>query len=185
MKKLFFTIVTFLMAICFAQTGWATIMYSVTDNTGPNYGLAFDVKNDSGFAVTSFDIFFGDTSDGLNFTDGDQFNNFLPGSQPAGWSSYSFEPQAFDDPGFFGSIDTGALAIGASVTGFNVTFNWTGTGSYDHLWYILYDENYAEVETGYTALKDPGQQVVPEPTTLLLFGFGLLGTAIISRKKRG
>lgn len=194
MKKLIFTILAFLMVFCLAQTGSASIMYSVTDGTGPRYGLAFDVKNESSSGVSGFAIFFGQTDDdGLSFTNWNECNSFSPDdtgtgpeSQPAGWFSYSFEPSpAFYDPGQFNSeINTGVLASGASATGFNVTFNWTGTGSYARLWYELYDENLEVAESGYTELKDPGTNVVPEPGTILLLGFGLLGTAAISRKKR-
>lgn len=164
------------------------IEYTATNNGGGNYTLVYNVINDTlSQDIGGFSIYFGQTADGLNFTNSFAFDHFTPGDQPVGWDSYSFEPSAIELPGQFNSDAMGAgIASGASLGGFTVSFDWTGAGSYDGLFFEVFDAdgNFSILDTGYTTLGGGnGTAPVPEPATMLLFGTGLGGVAFFRKIK--
>ncbi|MEW6521693.1 MAG: PEP-CTERM sorting domain-containing protein [Thermodesulfobacteriota bacterium] len=181
-------------AIVFLAAGsssFATeIEYTATNNSPGNYTLTFNVINDTlAQDIEWFSIYFGQTVDGLNFANTTAFSDFSPDFwgeiQPADWLSYSVEPSAIDLPGQFNSDAGGAgIASSTSLGGFTVSFDWTGVGSYDHLFFEVgnFDDdfNYILLDTGYTtAAGEP----VPEPATMLLFGTGVGGFAFFRKIK--
>ncbi|MEW6379164.1 MAG: PEP-CTERM sorting domain-containing protein [bacterium] len=182
---------TFLFCLMIiATTAKATkIEYVPTNNGGGNYTLDYTVTNDTlSDPIEWISIYFGQTSDGLNFANTGLFSNFVPDdagvSQPAGWSSYSFEPSAVDIPGQFNSdIDTSpGIAPGSWLSGFQVTFDMDASGSYDQLYFEVgnFDasHNYQILGNGYTQLAGPAP--IPEPSTIILVVLGLatLGLAM-------
>ena len=65
------------------------------------------------------------------------------------------------------------IGVGQHVSGFAVSFDWLGTGRPCSQFYEIIDPaDFHTVDSGYT---------VPEPATLLLFGFG----GMILRKRVG
>lgn len=191
-KKGLLGMVVALMFMASASMSWATtIEYTATDNGLGNYTLVYEVTNDTlSDDIAWLSIFFGQTTDGLNFNNYDQFSNFSPDydgdgtePQPTGWFSYSFEPSpAIDLPGQFNSdvVIGSGIGTGTSLGGFTVSFDWTGVGSYDDLYYEVGTSS--TIDTGYT-VQSGGPAPVPEPATILLVSAGLAGIGFLRRKK--
>ncbi len=78
-----------------------------------------------------------------------------------------------------GIFDAMALVDNAETDFFSIAFHWLGDGVPGSQTFEIYDENFTLIEQGITTTP------VPEPTTLLLLGFGLLSFAsLISKKER-
>ena len=201
MKKKFIITLLSILVLGVVQICSAGIEYTVIDSGPDNITLEFDLLNDWGEDIDWFTIYFGETTDGLNFSNTDAFTNLSPddggsGSepQPTGWYSYSFESSSIDKPAQFNSegdwdgdgVAENTIAAGSTLEGFTVSFDWNGTGTYDNLYYevgVLDTAWDYEVKAdGYTEL-DTGGSTVPEPSTVLLFGFGILGAAAMLRKE--
>ena len=87
---------------------------------------------------------------------------------PPEWDEivWDVEP-VLEDPGGYDALAMNLnIDIGESLDGFSVSFDWLGTGRPGPQYYEIIDSlDFSTIEDGYT---------VPEPTMLMLFGFGLL-----------
>ena len=87
---------------------------------------------------------------------------------PPEWDQivWQVEPVLEDDGGYDALAMNLNIDIGESLDGFSVSFDWLGTGVPGPQYYEIIDSlDSSTIEDGYT---------VPEPTMLMLFGFGLL-----------
>ncbi len=186
-----FLIFSFALLLILSTAGFAgatRILYTATDNSDGSYTLDFEVVNDIlSYEIGWLSIFFGQTTDGLNFANYDQYSNLTPDwigvTQAIDWDSYSFEYSSIDLPSQFNSdAMVSGIGVGDSLAGFSVTFDWTGAGSLDGFYFEVGDfDSWNTVGTGYTELA--GVATVPEPATLLLVGTGMLGLGIIRKRK--
>lgn len=77
-----------------------------------------------------------------------------------------------------GAYDALALVDGASLADpFIVSFVWLGTGIPGSQPFDVYDPSFTTIESGVTA-------PVPEPSTVLLIGSGLLGLAFLRKRAK-
>jgi hypothetical protein len=91
------------------------------------------------------------------------------------WDEVVWQPEPFlgDDGGYDALAKNLNIGIGQHVSGFAVGFDWLGIGNPGSQFYeIVNPTTFETIESGYT---------VPEPATLLLFGFGCM----ILRKRVG
>ena len=93
---------------------------------------------------------------------------------PADWDQivWQVEP-VFKDPGGYDALATNLnIAVGTSLSGFSVAFDWLGVGQPGSQYYEIIDPvTFGTIESGYT---------VPEPATCLLL---LSGGVLLRRKK--
>jgi hypothetical protein len=95
---------------------------------------------------------------------------------PAGsWDEVVWQPEPFlgDDGGYDALAEILSIDVGQNISGFTVSFDWLGTGTPGSQFYEIIDPiDFHTIDSGFT---------VPEPATLLLFGFG----GMILRKRVG
>jgi len=192
MKKLSMMLAAFTVGVALfgiAVSAQASkIEYTLSGTT-----LDFTVFNDTlTVPVSSFDIRFGVTSDGLNFTNTDAFANISDGTAPAGWASLALGSGALSDPWMYtGFVDTslsvpGApIGVGGSLGGFSTVFTLAGPASLDGLWFNFYDDQFNTLDSGTTVLQQEinPPDAVPEPGTIMLLGAGMGGLLLYRRKR--
>lgn len=213
MVKNYFRLLIFSMMFLFitVSMSWADYMADITyDYTGGpgSYTLDFTVSNTSNLTSTGgldyFEIFFD--------TGGNDDYSSITWINDNSWLSGADDPiSGFGgDAGFVNADDSvsfgaggGGIAMGNSLDGFKVSFDYTGSlgpEAFTFSWYANFgtsdaDNGGADVggywilgeADGYVRFEDqgdpPDQPVIPEPGTMILFGLGLLGLAGINRKK--
>jgi len=153
-------------------SGAASISASFHQLTGSQWSADFVVTGDGAPPVIGdFTLYFPETS----------FAALSLGASPAGWDSIIVQPDvALHSPGFFDSLALGpGIGNGASVGGFQVKFNFLGTGSPLPLRFDINDANFHAV---YSGLTTTAVAAVPEPETALLVLVGL--GALAGRRMR-
>ena len=126
--------------------------------------------------INDFTIYFPDAS----------FASLSLGASPAGWNSLVVQPDAaLHSPGFLDSLALGAgIGSGASVGGFEVTFNFLGAGSPPALRFDINDANFHAVYSGLTIVTPAAAVPEPETAWLVLVGLGALAGRRL-RQSRG
>lgn len=93
---------------------------------------------------------------------------------PAGnWDEIVWQPDPFlgDDGGYDAFAKNLNIGLVQSITGFAVSFDWSGTGTPGSQYYeIINPYTFETIDSGWT---------VPEPGTIILLGYGVI---LMSRK---
>lgn len=145
-----------------ASLAGATVIESAYTSLGGNSWLAeFSIVNDGSPAS-----FAGFTIDFPSATD------LVLVAFPGTWDTLLVGPDAsVQDDGFLDSFvldAANALAVGQSIGGFQVSFNYTAGALPGALPFVVNDANFQPLYAGFTTVT-----AVPEPATLLLAGMGL------------
>jgi hypothetical protein len=138
---------------------------------GNSYQYNYTITNDdlaSGFDEIS--IFFSNT----------QYQNLAVTASPFDWDSIVLQPDAFLD-GVFDSLALSApLALGDSVSGFSVSFDWLGAelpGA--QIFDVLDSSSLTVLQSGTSSVT-----AVPLPASLPLMSAALAGLAFIRQRKK-
>lgn len=145
----------------------ASIAATFHQMTGNQWIGDFVVTGDGSPSVISdFTIYFPDTS----------FAALSLGASPAGWDSLIVQPDAtLHSPGFLDSLALGSgIGAGASVSGFEVKFNFLGAGSPLPLRFDINDANFHAIYSGLTTVTPITAVPEPEVAWLVLVGLGAL-----------
>jgi hypothetical protein len=150
----------------------------LTNLGGSSYQYEFNVINDNlATGIEEFSIYFDYT----------QYENLSVVASPADWDSIVIQPSlSLPDDGFFDSLFLSApLALGASLDGFSVAFDWLGSvagpAAYGNE-FDIFDFNFNIVASGATTapVVNPPNPV-SEPSLLSLMGLVLLFVGVRKR----
>ena len=176
----------FVLLICAVFTvGSASavvIEYEQVSQSGNTYEYSYTVIND---AASTFDI----AGISIYFDVGAYENITITGSPSADWDPYFQDPiPALPFDGLADWLSYGAtIAAGEALSGFSVMFDWIGGGSgpFATQFFDIYDpDTFGLLESGETQLAGGQSPVdVPEPGSLVLLVFGLLGALRLRRSK--
>ncbi len=179
MKMLIKSFMILGLMVSLAQTVHATaITYNAVNLGGNQWEYMYTITNDTlATDINEFSILF---AYGL-------YENIAVVNSPADWDVIAFDPDLI-----FGNPDDGivdalalasGLAPGSTLGGLTVSFNWLGSNAPGTQYFMIFDPSTYEVlDSGNTTPASAAP--VPEPTTLILIGTGLLGIAGMRKKFR-
>ncbi len=173
MKKILTLSIAAVLFIGITTTANATtINYDVSNLGGNTWEYNYTVQNDSMAGdIEEFTIWF----------DYALYDNLVVTSPLLNWDEIVIQPDTFiPDDGFYDALAlSSGIAPGASETGYSVSFDWLGTGAPGSQLFEIIDANTFDIiDSGNTS-------AVPEPSTFLLIGAGLMGMALIRKKLKG
>ena len=181
---------TLVFGLGISQTALAQpIFYTVTNTPGTDvWTYEYELANTTGQLIDFFEIVFEADSYELELVGDPGFEEVTSFTVPTGWSG-DFLPEddffdglfqiGFND--FLDPIGPIASELGAAISGFSVTFTWTGFGTPGDQAVYAYpiDPLFDPIEFRTTS-RTPVS--VPEPSTLGLLGLGL-GALVLQRRR--
>jgi hypothetical protein len=181
------------------------IFYSVTNEGGTSWEYSYTFQNNSLWTGTNgdrgamwFTTFFPvDVANGTSVYSNIQVLTPVDPADP--WAHRTFAFQPFQANGYNGqwviggprgmydtqTIEPGAAILpGHSLSGFNVTFNYTGQGTPGPQSFEVVDSSFWTPETGWkiAANGETAPLAVPEPLSALMLACGLFGLVIKRRR---
>jgi hypothetical protein len=149
------------------------ISYAVTNLGGSAYQYTYSVYNNgslgAGVAIQLFDIAFASNL----------YSNLVivtPNPLATQWSQDILGAVGSNPPYYDVESNNGGIAVGNTVSGFEVQFNYLGIGTPGSQAFQIYNpQNFALLQSGNTT---------PEPSSFAMFGALLLVAAFGIRRKR-
>jgi len=151
----------------------ASISATYHQLSGSQWFADFVVTGDgSPSVINEFTIYFPETS----------FASLVLNSSAANWDSLIVQPDTgLHSAGFLDSLALGSgIATGASLSGFEVKFNYLGQGLPPALHFDIVGANFQPVFSGITVAAVPE----PEVAWLMLLGLGAIAGARVRRQRR-
>ncbi len=169
LKKIISTFVCFVALSL--QPAFATIITASNTNISGNvWESRYTITNNLSTAITWFTIYF----------KSDQYTNllYIPTSEfGSDWDIFAVNP-FFTDDGFVDAFSVGTgIAVGNTMTNFVVRYNYLGNNQPSLQKFEVYDPTAADPFAAPIGFGDIQRTAVPEPSALLLFGFGLIVAA--------
>jgi len=146
------------------------IQYETTDLSSGRWQYTYEVTNISlTKPIVEFTIWF---DYGLY----DNLSIETPDPPAGNWNEVIVQPEpVLSDDGYYDALTLSlGIGIGEMESGFSVSFDWLGAGQPgSQLYEIIDPETFEALDSGST---------IPEPATLLLFGFGIF--TLMSKQKK-
>jgi hypothetical protein len=168
LTALFFGVILF-SRVCSVYA--TTVEYSIHQLNPNSWEYMYTVKNDTPLAnFSDFVIYFPEVSGSTVF----DYSNILITANPdsTNWNIIANEPSAIGLGGYIDALSAIPLAAGASVGGFKVTFDYTGSVAPGSQQFDIFNPSFDLIDTGRTVLAQQ-ESTIPEPSILLLLGMGL------------
>lgn len=161
MNKTYILTIFYLLCLLCVSADATVVRYSVTDLGSGQFEYEYSVTNDTlSVPIEQFTIWF----------DVDLYDNLTISSQEplaTEWNEIILEKTGFGLPiGYDALSQNGGIALGQTVQGFSVSFDWLSVETPSAQFFEIIDPITLEtIDSGYT---------IPEPTTLFLLCLGSL-----------
>jgi hypothetical protein len=141
------------------QAQQSAIIYELTDLGSNSWQYDYTVSNNTlATPIEEFTIY---------FNEGLYQNLVVIEPTPDSWNAIVWQPEAGLGDGAYDALKTGlGIAMGETVGGFSVKFDWLGAGQPGIQFYeIVNPSDFTKIDSGFT---------IPEPAGISLIGLGIM-----------